>query len=145
MTGVIQLILALSILGGCATSQVITNDTTAGIWANGELIGHGQAEIDHFGMPETTRVQVRALDGRGRDLVIKRHVTGFTTLAGILTYGICFLFCWEYPETIVALLPPPTPSCQTPPPSPSAQTPSPPAGAPPAGAPPAGPASGGPP
>jgi hypothetical protein len=137
--------LALSTLcfAGCATSQVITNDPNAGIWANGRLIGHGQGEIDHFGMPETTLVQVRTSDGRGHDIVVKRHVTGFTALTGVLTYGICFLLCWEYPETIVAFLPPP-PTCQAPAPPPPAAAPTPPAASrplPPAASPPMPPAA----
>jgi hypothetical protein len=128
MSRALRVTLTLSILScaGCATSQVVTNDPAAAIWANGRLIGHGQGELDHLGMPEKTLVQVRTTDGRGRDLVVKRHVTGFTTLAGILTYGICFLFCWEYPETIVAFLPPPPPA----PPSPLAAAPTPPAASP---------------
>jgi len=36
---------------------------------------------------------------------VKRQVTGFTLLAALFTYGTCLIFCWEYPDTIVALLP----------------------------------------
>lgn len=90
---------------GCGTSRVITNDSTARIFANGQLIGLGQAEITQRGTSETTSILVRAGDGREQVTVVKREVTGFTLLGALFTYGTCLIFCWEYPDTIVALLP----------------------------------------
>jgi hypothetical protein len=107
----VRFLLALSLLAsvlgsaGCGTSRVITNDPTARIFANGQLIGRGQGEITQRGASESTSILVRSDDGREQTTVVKRQVTGFTLLAALFTYGTCLLFCWEYPDTILALLP----------------------------------------
>jgi hypothetical protein len=104
---VVALSLLLSVLGSaaCGTSQVITNDPTARIFANGQLIGRGHGEITQRGTSESTSIVVRSDDGREQVTYVKRQVTGFTLLAALFTYGTCLIFCWEYPDTILALLP----------------------------------------
>ena len=120
MTWVARTVLALSVLCvvgccvGCGTSRVITNDPSANIWANGKLIGRGQASIEQRGMSETTLISVQTADGRTQNVLAKRSVTAFTVLTGLVSYGLCFIFCWEYPETILAWLPP-TAGAQAPP------------------------------
>ena len=103
----LALSLLLSVLGsaGCGTSRVISNDPTARIFANGQLIGRGQGEITQRGTSESTSIVVRSDDGREQTTVVKRRVTGFTLLGALFTYGTCLIFCWEYPDTILALLP----------------------------------------
>lgn len=107
MKVLVGLALLVSVLGsvGCGTSRVITNDPAARIFANGQLIGRGQGEITQRGASESTSILVRSDDGREQTTVVKRQVTGFTLLAALFTYGTCLLFCWEYPDTILALLP----------------------------------------
>jgi len=112
MTWVARTVIALSVLCvvsccvGCGTSRVVTNDPSANIWANGKLIGRGQASLEQRGMSEETLISVRTDDGRTQNILAKRSMTAFTVLAGLFSYGLCFVFCWEYPDTIFALLPP---------------------------------------
>ena len=91
---------------GCGTTQIVTDDSTARIWANGQLIGRGHAQLQKTGMPETTSIRVQADDGREQVTTVKRSVTALTVLGALLTYGGCFIFCWEYPNMVWAALPP---------------------------------------
>jgi hypothetical protein len=97
----------LSLAGavGCGTSQVFTDDSSARIFANGQMIGKGHAEIQQYGTPETTTLVVRAEDGRQETTTVKRRITGVTALGALFTYGTCLIFCWSYPDTIWASLP----------------------------------------
>jgi hypothetical protein len=99
--------LALSLLApfGCGTTQVMTDDPTARIWANGQMIGRGHGELQKRGSWETTSLMVRAEDGRQQVTTVKRSITGLTVVGAIFTYGLCLLFCWEYPDTVWASLP----------------------------------------
>ena len=107
MRSTVALALLLSALGavGCGTSQVLTDDSTARIWANGQMIGKGHGEIQQYGMPETTTILVKAEDGRQQTTTVKRKITGTTVLGALITYGTCLIFCWSYPDTIWANLP----------------------------------------
>jgi hypothetical protein len=100
-----SLLVSVLASAGCGTSRVITNDPTARIFANGQLIGRGQGEITQRGTSESTSILVRSDDGREQVTIVKREVTGFTLLGALFTYGTCLIFCWEYPDTIMALLP----------------------------------------
>jgi hypothetical protein len=93
--------------GGCGTTMVMTNEPTARVFADGRLIGKGQGEIDQRGTPGSTTVTVQAEDGRRGQTVISRRFTGFTFLTGLFTYGICFFACWEYPSSVMVMVPPP--------------------------------------
>lgn len=99
------LVLATLGSGACGTSQVFTDEPTARIWANGQLIGRGHGEIQQRGTPETISILVRAEDGREQVTSVKRRITGVTVLGALLTYGTCLIFCWEYPDSIWAPLP----------------------------------------
>lgn len=103
----VALALLFLVLGtvGCGTSQVLTDDSTARIWANGQMIGKGHGEIQQYGMPETTTILVKAEDGRQQTTTVKRKITGTTVLGALITYGTCLIFCWSYPDTIWAGLP----------------------------------------
>jgi hypothetical protein len=91
---------------GCGTTQVFTEDPTARIWANGQLVGRGHAEIQRTGLPETTALRVESDDGRDQTTTVKRGVTALTVVGALLTYGTCLIVCWQYPETVWAALPP---------------------------------------
>ncbi len=97
---------AAASLFGCGTTLIVTNEPGARIWANGRLVGRGQAQIDQRGTPETSTILVKADDGRQERTVIKRRFTGITFLAGIFTYGVCLFACWEYPNSVFVALPP---------------------------------------
>src|SRR6185369_14094382 len=79
---------------------------SARIWANGQLVGRGHAQIQRTGFPETTAIRVETEDGRKETTTVKRSVTGLTVLGALFTYGTCLIFCWQYPETVWASLPP---------------------------------------
>lgn len=99
-------ILSAGGLGGCGTSHVFVDDPTARIWANGKLIGRGHGELKQRGMPETTSILVRTEDGRQQVTSVKRRITFTTVVGALFTYGTCLIFCWEYPDTVLASLPP---------------------------------------
>jgi hypothetical protein len=97
---------ALTVAGlGCGTTQVFADDPMARIWANGQLVGRGHAQIKRTGFPETTAIRVETEDGRKETTTVKRSVTGLTVLGALFTYGTCLIFCWQYPETVWAALP----------------------------------------
>ncbi len=107
MRSILPLTLVLSVMAsvGCGTSQVLTDEPTARIWANGRMIGKGHGEIQQYGMWETTSILVKAEDGRQQTTTVNRKITGVTVLGALITYGTCLLFCWSYPDTIWASLP----------------------------------------
>jgi hypothetical protein len=100
------LLLGVAVLGagGCGTTQVFTDDPTARIWANGQLVGRGHAQLQRTGLPETTAIRVETEDGRNETTTVKRSVTPLTVLGAFFTYGTCLIFCWQYPETVWASL-----------------------------------------
>ncbi|HEX2659774.1 MAG TPA: hypothetical protein VHU40_15925, partial [Polyangia bacterium] len=65
---------------GCGTTQVFTEDPTARIWANGQLVGRGHAEIQRTGLPESTAIRVESDDGRNQTTTVKRGVTALTVV-----------------------------------------------------------------
>src|SRR5436190_17056546 len=91
---------------GCGSTQILTTEPTARIFVDGRSLGEGQARIDRRGTPGSARVVVKTADGREHASTIERSFTGTTLLAGLFTYGICLLACWEYPETVFIPLPP---------------------------------------
>ena len=87
-------------LSGCATTRIYTDDPEARVYANGKEIGRGHGELRQWGPPHTAEVWARAPDGRRGRLHVKRHF-GFGALAlGVVTYGVCWFACWQYPETV---------------------------------------------
>ena len=105
-TPLLLLLLGAGLLGavGCGTTQVFTDDPTARIWANGQLVGRGRAQLQRTGLPETTAIRVETDDGRNETTTVKRSVTPLTVLGAFFTYGTCLIFCWQYPETVWASL-----------------------------------------
>jgi hypothetical protein len=92
-------------IAGCGTTDIITTDPGAQIIVDGRHLGRGHGEIAQTGLPETSTVVVVSEDGRRETLVIERHFTGTTLLAGVFTYGICLIACWQYPDTVFVPLP----------------------------------------
>jgi hypothetical protein len=100
------LVVALGV-AGCGTTRIVTSDPTARIFVDGQLLGRGLGELTRRGAPGTTTVTAKTDDGRQEQTTIKRRFTEWTFLGGLFTYGICFVFCWEYPDTVLVSLPAP--------------------------------------
>jgi hypothetical protein len=124
------LLLLLSMAGsaGCGTTQVLTTEPTARVVADGQTLGRGQGRLTRRGFPGSTNVVARTDDGRQGELLVRREFTALTLVLGLVTYGVCLIACWEYPDTVMIPLPP----------APGAGYPAPP-GTAPAGIAPAGP------
>jgi len=103
----VALVLAASLLAACGTTQVVPTDANARVYVNGEMVGKGVGEIRQRGLPGSTQVLVTTDDGRRQQQSISRSFTFVTFLLGFITYGVCWLACWEYPSAVVVNLPPP--------------------------------------
>jgi hypothetical protein len=93
-------VLAAALATACA--HVTTNEQDATIWLDGRPVGRSGL-VWALGPPHTARVVVVARDGRRAHAVVSRELTGDALQGGLYTLGICFLFCWTYPDTFVAL------------------------------------------
>jgi hypothetical protein len=89
-----------ALLGACGTTQIATNDTRARIYVDGRMEGVGRAEVSQTGLPRTAVVIAKAPDGRSTTVQIKRRFTVGTFVLGLLTYGVCLLVCWNYPDSV---------------------------------------------
>jgi hypothetical protein len=100
---------------GCGSTQILTTQPDARIFVDGRALGQGQASIDKRGAPGSAVVVVKTADGRQQQSIIQRSFTGTTLVAGLFTYGICLIACWEYPDTVFIALPePPRPAAPPP-------------------------------
>ncbi|BDG02704.1 hypothetical protein [Anaeromyxobacter oryzae] len=100
---------AALLLGGCVTSRVLTDDPDAVIWFDGRPVGKS-GDVWSMGPPHTARVVVVAKDGRRARTLVEREFSWFTFAAGLRTLGVCFVFCWTYPQDVVVPLPPRRPA-----------------------------------
>ncbi len=102
---VTTLLLVTLCSAGCGTTQIITTEPRARISVDGRSLGRGRAEIDKRGSPGSVTVLVNTEDGRREQQQIRRSFTLTTLLLGVLTYGVCLIACWEYPDTVFIQLP----------------------------------------
>ncbi len=93
-------VLAATLAAGCA--HVTTNEKDATIWFDGRPVGRSGL-VWALGPPHTARVVVVARDGRRAHALVGRELTWDGFKGGFYTMGICFVFCWTYPDTYVAL------------------------------------------
>jgi hypothetical protein len=100
--------LAAVLLGGCFTTRVSTSEPGATIWFDGRPVGKS-GRIWSVGPPHTARVLAIAKDGRRGRTMVDRQFTWVTFGAGLRTLGVCFVFCWTYPEDVTVPLPPALP------------------------------------
>ncbi|HEY0706335.1 MAG TPA: hypothetical protein VGG33_06035 [Polyangia bacterium] len=97
---------AVLVSGGCGTVSVMSTDPSARLYAGGRMLGQGTGQLTRRGTPESTTIVAVSQDGRRSQTVVKREFTGFTFLTGLFTYGICLVFCWEYPSVVLVGAPP---------------------------------------
>jgi hypothetical protein len=94
---------ALALLAACA--HVTTSERDATIWFDGRPVGRS-GWVWALGPPHTARVLVVGRDGRRAHALVEREFTSRTLVGGFYTMGVCFLFCWRYPDVVVPLPPP---------------------------------------
>jgi hypothetical protein len=103
MRTTLALALALG-TAACSPTKIVSSDPMATIIADGRM-SKGQLEIGRYGLPGSETVIVRNNAGHEQRAELKRRFTGLTLLTGLFTYGVCLLFCWEYPETLLVQMP----------------------------------------
>jgi hypothetical protein len=96
-----------ALLAGCGTTQLMPTDPNARIYVDGEMVGKGVGSIRQRGLPGAAQVLVKTDDGRRQQQSISRSFTVVTLLLGFITYGVCWVACWEYPSSVVVNVPPP--------------------------------------
>jgi hypothetical protein len=96
-----RLILALTLAAaGCGTTYVVTTDPGARVFVDGQMVGKGQGTVNQRGLPGRAQVLVKTDDGRREQTTMSRSFTGTTFLLGLVTYGVCWVACWEYPGSV---------------------------------------------
>ncbi len=58
------LLLLVAVTSGCGTTQILTDDPQARIYADGQMVGKGQGQLTRRGFPGSTTVVVATEDGR---------------------------------------------------------------------------------
>jgi hypothetical protein len=96
----------LLVAAGCGTTYVLPSDPGARVWVDGEMVGKGQGEVRQRGLPGRATVVVKTEDGRRQDATLSRSFTLTTFFLGFITYGVCWVACWEYPLSLAVTLPP---------------------------------------
>ena len=91
-------------LSGCGTVRVATNDPEARIHVDGVVEGRGEAKMNRWGFPRSVEVVVKAADGRTARAEMKRSFRWATFFLGWITYGICWIACWGFPEELIVPL-----------------------------------------
>jgi hypothetical protein len=99
--------LLLTLTAACGTTHVVANDPAARVWVDGEMVGKGRGRVNQRGLPGSAVVLVKSEDGRRQQASMSRSFTITTFLLGFITYGVCWLACWEYPGSLLVELPVP--------------------------------------
>jgi hypothetical protein len=122
MRAVLTLALAAVACASCGTTYVVTTEPTARVYVDGAMVGKGQGTVTQRGFPGSAHVLVKTEDGRRQQSSLKRSFTATTFLLGLITYGVCWVACWEYPGSVLVDLPVP-PGMEKPSPFTAAATP----------------------
>jgi hypothetical protein len=92
---------------GCGTTQIIASDPQAFITVDGVTVGRGVASVQKTGVPGTVQVSAKTEDGRRAVQPMSRSFGWTAGLLGFITYGACFIACWQYPDMVYLVLPSP--------------------------------------
>jgi hypothetical protein len=90
---------------GCGTTQIIASDPQALITVDGVTVGRGVASVQKTGLPGTVNVSAKTEDGRSAVQPMRRAFGWPAGLLGFITYGACFIACWQYPDMVYLALP----------------------------------------
>lgn len=92
-------------LAGCGLTTIVTNDKDARIYADGRYLGKGEARYTgRTGFPRSMKVTVKTPSAKV-ERVVKREFTATTAVLGMITYATGWLWAWQYPETVMVVLP----------------------------------------
>ena len=100
-TAIASAVIAALMLGGCGTTYVVPSEQNARIYVDGAMVGRGYATIPQRGLPGRAQVLVTTDDGRRQQQSVRRSFTLVTFLLCFITYGVCWVACWEYPGTVM--------------------------------------------
>jgi hypothetical protein len=103
---VAALALAALVAGGCGTTYVIPSEPHTRIYVDGAMVGRDTGTVRLRGFPGSAQVLVKSDDGREQRQTVHRSFTVVTFLLGFITYGVCWVACWEYPGAVPVTLPP---------------------------------------
>jgi hypothetical protein len=92
---------------GCGTTQIIASDPQASITVDGVPVGRGMASVQKTGLPGSVQVTAKTEDGRSTRQTMSRSFGWTAGLLGFVTYGVCFIACWQYPDVLMVNLPAP--------------------------------------
>lgn len=92
-------------LAGCGHTRIETTDPAARIYVDGAMVGKGHAEIRRTGVWHTAHIEVKTPDGRHETREVRREFTWGTLLCGLYTVYLGFIFCAQYPDTVLIALP----------------------------------------
>jgi len=101
---------ALAVLAtssGCATTSIYASEPGAQILVDGAPVGRGMASVNQTGFPGSVQVTAKTDDGRTVNQTMSRSFGWTAGLLGFITYGVCFIACWQYPSALYLALPPP--------------------------------------
>jgi hypothetical protein len=97
----------VSLSVGCGTTHIIASDPLASITVDGVPVGRGTALVQKTGLPGSVRVSAKTEDGRSTHQIMSRSFGWPAGLLGFVTYGVCFIACWQYPDLLTVTLPSP--------------------------------------
>jgi hypothetical protein len=103
----LAILLAAAMLSACGTTQVVATDQNARIYVDGEAVGKGAGTVRQRGFPGSAQVLVTTEDGRREHQTMSRSFTVVTFFLGLITYGVCWVACWEYPSAVLVNVPTP--------------------------------------
>jgi len=95
----------MAALGGCSHTRLVASDDQARIYVDGRMAGRGEVEVAQFGPPTRVQVIARSEDGRRRRVELRREFRPSTFGLGLITYGVCWVVCWAYPDAVRLELP----------------------------------------
>jgi hypothetical protein len=107
MRRAIAILTLAALLGGCGTTYVIPSEPNARVYVDGAMVGKGVGKLPQRGLPGSAAVLVQTDDGRRQHQTVSRSFTLVTFLLGFITYGVCWLACWEYPGSVMVAMPAP--------------------------------------
>ena len=102
---IISFLVLILLLSSCGTTQILVNRSDIDIFVDNVHKGKGRAELIRTGAPMSKTLTAKYNGQTVGEIIIKRHVNFETVLAGLLTidpfFGVGFLLCWKYPETVI--------------------------------------------
>ena len=92
-------------LSACGHTTIVTNDRSAKIYADGEFLGLGEARYaSRTGIPRSMTITVKTPYAKV-EREVSREFTATTAVLGAFTYMTGWFWGWQYPESVIVMLP----------------------------------------